>query len=154
VRDICVQMLRNAIVHGIEPRERRAAAGKPPVGSLRVRFAEDGAEDFSLLVEDDGQGLNPEQIRDRARDRGLIDADQAAQLDRSGAFRLLFQPGFSTAAEVSEHAGRGVGLDVVNATIRECGGRIGIATATGKYTRFKMLLPRPGTAAGQQSSAA
>jgi chemotaxis protein histidine kinase CheA len=154
VRDICIQMVRNAIVHGIEPREQRAAAGKPPAGTIRVRFQEASPEEYSLLVEDDGQGLSPTQIRDRALDRGLLNAEQAATLDRSGAFRLLFQPGFSTAAEVTEHAGRGVGLDVVNTTVRECGGRIGIATTTGKYTRFKMLLPRRPAAGAAQSTAA
>jgi chemosensory pili system protein ChpA (sensor histidine kinase/response regulator) len=67
---------------------------------------------------------------------------------------MIFQPGFSTATEVTEHAGRGVGLDVVNATIRECGGRIGISTQPGKYTRFKMLLPRREAGAASRSSAA
>ena len=153
VRDICIQMLRNAIVHGIEPGEQRAAAGKPPTGTVRIRFAPASEQDYSLLIEDDGQGLSTEQIRERARDRGLLDAEQAAALDRSGVFRLIFQPGFSTAAEVTEHAGRGVGLDVVNAAVRSCGGRIGIATTAGKYTRFKMLLPRRGAAPAQDSAA-
>ena len=154
VRDICIQMVRNSIMHGIEGREQRAAAGKPPTGAIRVRFAEANAQEYSLLVEDDGQGLSPERIRDRALERGLLDAEQAAQLNQSGAYRMIFQPGFSTATEVTEHAGRGVGLDVVNATIRECGGRIGISTQPGKYTRFKMLLPRREAAAASRSSAA
>ncbi len=67
---------------------------------------------------------------------------------------MIFQPGFSTATEVTEHAGRGVGLDVVNTTVRECGGRIGISTQPGKYTRFKMLLPRHDATDPAQSSAA
>jgi signal transduction histidine kinase len=154
VRDICIQMVRNSIMHGIEGREQRAAAGKPPTGAIRVRFAEANPQEYSLLVEDDGQGLDTERIRDRARARGLLDAEQAAQLNQSGAYRMIFQPGFSTATEVTEHAGRGVGLDVVNATIRECGGRIGISTQPGKYTRFKMLLPRREAGAGSRSSAA
>jgi HPt (histidine-containing phosphotransfer) domain-containing protein len=154
VRDICIQMVRNSIMHGIEGREQRAAAGKPPTGAIRVRFAEASPQEYSLLVEDDGQGLNPARIRDRALERGLLDAEQAAALNQSGAYRMIFQPGFSTAMEVTEHAGRGVGLDVVNATIRECGGRIGISTQPGKYTRFKMLLPRRETGANSRSSAA
>jgi two-component system, chemotaxis family, sensor kinase CheA len=154
VRDICVQMVRNSIMHGIEGREQRAAAGKPPTGAIRVRFAEVNPQEYSLLVEDDGQGLDPARIRDRALERGLLDAEQAAALNQSGAYRMIFQPGFSTAAEVTEHAGRGVGLDVVNATIRECGGRIGISTQPGKYTRFKMLLPRRDAGANSRSSAA
>ena len=154
VREICIQMIRNAIAHGIEAREQRALAGKPPVGTIRIRFSDSDAQAYSLIVEDDGQGLNPEAIGARARDRGLLDAQQAAALDRSGAFRLLFLPGFSTADQVSEHAGRGVGLDVVNAAVRDCGGRIGISTTAGKYTRFKMLLPRAAAPAESQSSAA
>ena len=121
---------------------------------VRVRFNDDNPREFTLLVEDDGQGLNPAQIRDRARDRGMLDAEQAAALDRSGAYRLIFQPGFSTATEVTEHAGRGVGLDVVNAAVRECGGRIGIATTPGKYTRFKIVLPRRDAQPESRSSAA
>jgi HPt (histidine-containing phosphotransfer) domain-containing protein len=154
VRDICIQMVRNAVVHGIEPLETRAASGKPPAGTIRVRFSDASAQEYSLLVEDDGRGLRPETIRDQALDRGLLNADQAAALDRSGIFRLLFQPGFSTAAEVSEHAGRGVGLDIVNSAVRACGGRIGISTTPGKYTRFKMLLPRSAAAGASQSTAA
>ena len=154
VRDICIQMVRNAIAHGIEGREQRAAAGKPPTGSIRVRFAEANPQEYSLLIEDDGQGLDPARIRDRALERGLLDVEQAAALNQSGAYRMIFQPGFSTATEVTEHAGRGVGLDVVNTTVRECGGRIGISTQPGKYTRFKMLLPRHDATAPSHSSAA
>jgi HPt (histidine-containing phosphotransfer) domain-containing protein len=154
VRDICIQMVRNSIAHGIEPSTERAAAGKSATGVVRVRFNDDNPQEYTLLIEDDGQGLNPAQIRDRARDRGLLDAEQAAALDRSGAYRLIFQPGFSTAAEVTEHAGRGVGLDVVNAAVRECGGRIGIATSPGKYTRFKIVLPRRDAQPRSHSSAA
>jgi signal transduction histidine kinase len=154
VRDICIQMVRNAVAHGIEGREVRAAAGKPPTGTVRVRFAEAGAQEYSLLVEDDGQGLDPAQIRDRALERGLLDEQQAAALNQTGAYRMIFQPGFSTANEITEHAGRGVGLDIVNTTVRECGGRIGISTQPGKYTRFKMLLPRREATDPAQSSAA
>ena len=154
VRDICIQMVRNAIVHGIEAREDRAAVGKPPSGTIRIRFTEAGPQEYSLLIEDDGQGLDPARIRDHALERGLLNAEQAAALNQSGVYRMIFQPGFSTAAEVTEHAGRGVGLDVVNTAVRECGGRIGISTQPGKYTRFKMLLPRHDVTEPSQSSAA
>ena len=154
VRDLCIQMVRNAIVHGIEPSAERVAAGKPPVGTVRIRFNDASPQEYSLLVEDDGHGLDPARIRARALERGLVDAQQAAALDRSGAFRLIFQSGFSTAAAVTAHAGRGVGLDVVNATVRECGGRIGLATVAGKYTRFKVVLPRRAALEPSQSSAA
>jgi HPt (histidine-containing phosphotransfer) domain-containing protein len=154
VRDICIQMVRNAVVHGIETAEERAAAGKPPAGTVRVRFSDSKPEEYSLLVEDDGQGLSTTRIRKRALERGLLDVQQAASLDRSGAFRLIFQSGFSTASQVDQHAGRGVGLDVVNTTVRECGGRIGIATSPGKYTRFKTVLPRHAATEPSRSTAA
>jgi HPt (histidine-containing phosphotransfer) domain-containing protein/two-component sensor histidine kinase/PAS domain-containing protein len=154
VREICVQMVRNSIVHGIEPAAERMALGKSPDGNLRVRFTVAVDEDYSLLFEDDGRGLDVEAIRDQALQRGLIDPDQAASLERSGAYRLLFQAGFSTAEEITEHAGRGVGLDVVNAAVRALGGRIGIASMPGRFTRFKLSLPRTLPAANDQASAA
>jgi len=145
VKDICVQMVRNAIVHGIEPPEQRAAAGKLPGGTVRVSFADTGG-DYSLLIEDDGQGLSYEGILNRALQLDLVNPHQAVGMDRAGVFRLIFHPGFSTSEGVSEHAGRGVGLDVVNAAVRDCGGRIGISTTAGQYTRFKVLLPKQAAA--------
>ena len=154
VREICIQMVRNAIAHGIETREQRALAGKPVSGTIRIRFTDSDEQNYSLIVEDDGQGLNPTEIGQRAVSRGLLAAEQAATLDRSGAFKMIFHPGFSTADTVSEHAGRGVGLDLVNVAVRESGGRIGISTTAGKYTRFKILLPRASADAASRSSAA
>jgi chemotaxis protein histidine kinase CheA len=142
VKDICVQMVRNAIVHGIEAAERRVTQGKQPAGVVRVSFANHGSDDFTLLIEDDGGGLSYEQILNRALALNLVKPAQAVQMDRAAVFRLIFMPGFSTASKPSEHAGRGVGLDVVNTLVRECGGRIGIATTPGQFTRFKMQLPR------------
>lgn len=142
IKDIAVQMVRNAIVHGLEPPEQRAAQGKPPEGSVRVRFTDNGADDYALLIEDDGGGLSYEQIINRALELGLIKPTQAAAMDRAAVFRLIFMPGFSTAENTSEHAGRGVGLDVVNTLVRDSGGRISISTTPGQYTRFKVLLPR------------
>jgi two-component system chemotaxis sensor kinase CheA len=152
VRAICIQMLRNSIAHGIEDAGTRAAAGKPPAGTVRLRFTGDASQGWSLLVEDDGQGLDPARIRERAIEAGLLGNNEAATLDANGAFRLIFQPGFSTAATVTEHAGRGVGLDLVSSTVRESGGRIGIATVPGKFTRFKITFP--GAASEAQPSAA
>ena len=142
VKDICVQMVRNAIVHGIEPAERRVSHGKPAIGSVRVSFTQRSAEEFTLLIEDDGAGLGYEQILNRALALNLVKPSQAVQMDRAAVFRLIFMPGFSTAGNAGPHAGRGVGLDVVNSAVRECGGRIGIATTPGQFTRFKVQLPR------------
>ncbi len=154
VKDICIQMIRNSICHGIEPPEERAVAGKSRGGTVRVVFVDQGVDDYGLTVEDDGHGLDYEQILDRALRDGLLKPEQAMQLDRASIFRLIFHPGFTTATTVSEHAGRGVGLDVVTAMIRERGGRIGVSTAPGQYTRFKILLPKKPTQHGPAQSAA
>jgi hypothetical protein len=142
VKEICIQMIRNAIAHGIERPARRAQLGKPEEGSLQVSFAVDDAGGYELTVEDDGHGLNYEQIVDRALRLDLLSPQQALSLDWDNIYRLIFEPGFSTADEISEHAGRGVGLDVVNARVREAGGKIEVATAAGEYTRFSVHLPQ------------
>src|SRR5271170_5436738 len=153
IKNICVQMIRNAVVHGLESPEDRAAAAKSPTGTVRITFITSPANNFELLVEDDGRGLDYEQILDRALRIGMVDPQHAAQLDRASVLRLIFQPGFSTLETADDHAGRGVGLDLVSTTVRECGGKVGISTSTGRYTRFKIILPMsPATAA--QSSAA
>jgi len=154
VKDICVQMIRNAVVHGIEQPERRMQLGKRAEGTLKISFADDAPEDYLLTVEDDGRGLSYEDILERALSLGLITPQQAAALDRTAVYRFIFQSGFSTAAEVSEHAGRGVGLDVVSAMVRECGGRIGLVTTPGQHTRFRIALPKAAAASSAASSAA
>ncbi|MFO1401042.1 MAG: ATP-binding protein [Steroidobacteraceae bacterium] len=154
VKDICIQMIRNSICHGIEQPDERAVAGKSRGGTVRVVFIDQGVDDYGLTVEDDGRGLDYEQILDRALRDGLLKPEQAMKLDRASIFRLIFHPGFTTATTVSEHAGRGVGLDVVTAMIRERGGRIGVSTAPGQYTRFKILLPKKPAQHGPAQSAA
>ncbi len=151
VKDICLQMIRNAIVHGIEPAEERARRGKPREGTLQISFADDGP-DYLLTVEDDGRGLSYEQIIDKALRQGMLRPNQAQALERTAAYRLIFQPGFSTTEAVSEHAGRGVGLDTVGHLVREHHGKIGVSTAPGQHTRFKVLLPK--SAPDSASSAA
>jgi two-component system chemotaxis sensor kinase CheA len=142
IKDICIQMIRNSIVHGIEDTAQRTALGKPAPGMLRISFADDNSEDYLLTVEDDGRGLDYQQIMNKALRVGLMRPQQAASIERTAIYKLIFQPGFSTAETVSEHAGRGVGLDAVGSLVREHGGKIGVATAPGQYTRFKVLLPK------------
>jgi chemotaxis protein histidine kinase CheA len=135
-------MIRNSIVHGIESPEARRDAGKIEEGTLQVSFSEDGSEEFLLTIEDDGRGLNYEQIIDKALKQGMVKPQQAMSLERAAVYKLIFQPGFSTANEVSEHAGRGVGLDAVSNWVRENGGNIAVSTVAGQYTRFKVVLPK------------
>jgi len=142
IKDVCIQMIRNSIAHGIEPPAQRLQRGKHEAGTVQISFAADNAEEYMLTVEDDGHGLSYEQIVDKALRLDLISPQQAVALERPAIYRLIFQPGFSTAPEVSEHAGRGVGLDAVSTLVREHGGKIGVSTAAGRYTRFKVLLPK------------
>jgi chemotaxis protein histidine kinase CheA len=136
-------MIRNAIAHGIERPARRAQLGKPEEGRLQISFAADDNSGYELTVEDDGHGLHYEEIVDRALRLDLLSPQQALTLDWDNIYRLIFEPGFSTADEISEYAGRGVGLDVVSARVREAGGKIEVATEAGEYTRFSVRLPQP-----------
>jgi hypothetical protein len=142
VRDICIQMIRNSIVHGIESPEMRRDTGKLEEGTLQVNFADESEDEFLLTIEDDGRGLNYEQILDKALKQGMLKPQQAMTLERAAVYKLIFQPGFSTADSVSEHAGRGVGLDAVSNWVKESGGNIAVSTVTGQYTRFKVVLPK------------
>jgi chemotaxis protein histidine kinase CheA len=143
VRDICVQMIRNAIVHGIEDRADRLSNAKPATATINVSFGSDEPEHYTLRVEDDGRGLNYEEILDRALSSGLVRPEKAAAMKPESVFKLILEPGFTTAETVSVHAGRGVGLNMVSEALRECEGRLSIATKPGVYTRFIMRLPKP-----------
>jgi two-component system, chemotaxis family, sensor kinase CheA len=141
VKDIAIQAVRNAVVHGIEPAAARATAGKPALGVVRIEFRNAGDAGFKLSVEDDGQGLATDKIKEVARQKGLITADQAESLDAKGVLSLLFQPGFSTVEHATKDAGRGVGMNLMADLMRQIGGRVGVATAPGKFTRVTMTLP-------------
>ncbi len=131
-------LLRNSIVHGIETAEARTAAGKPIAGLIRISLAQEG-NDVAIEVSDDGAGLNLPRITDKARAQGLLAAD--AELTEHDAAQLIFMPGFTTAAKVSELAGRGIGMDVVRAEVTALGGRIETRTQAGQGTQFRLVLP-------------
>src|SRR5690606_8277043 len=135
IKDVLIQMLRNAAVHGIEPAEVRRASAKDDIGNVRVDFRR-VSDGYELVFEDDGVGLSPEQLKAAAVRRGLITSDEAAEMDTRAAMALIFRPGFSTKDDVSMDAGRGVGMDVVARSIYALGGRIGVSTQPGRYTRF------------------
>ncbi len=143
IRDICVQMIRNAIVHGIEDRAERLSSAKPATATINVSFGSEEPDHYILRVEDDGRGLNYEEILDRALRSGLVRPEKAAAMKPESVFKLILEPGFTTAETVSVHAGRGVGLNMVSESLRECEGRLSIATKPGVYTRFIMRLPKP-----------
>jgi two-component system chemotaxis sensor kinase CheA len=140
LHDPLLHMVRNSLDHGIEPPVEREAAGKPPVASLRLRALREG-DRVIIEVADDGRGIDPEAIRRKAFEKGLIDAATRDRLDRAGALRLVFLPGFSTAEAVSDLSGRGVGMDAVRAAIERLGGTIGIDSAAGRGTTVRLDLP-------------
>ncbi|HUO20206.1 MAG TPA: ATP-binding protein [Steroidobacteraceae bacterium] len=151
VKDCLIQMLRNAAVHGIEAPEVRRALAKQDVGIVSVAFQR-GAEGFDLVFEDDGAGIAPDTLKAAAVRQQLITEDEAAVMDTRTAMALIFRPGFTTQEEVSMDAGRGVGMDVVARSVYALGGKIGVSTHPGKYTRFKISLPG-GQAAGNSAVA-
>ena len=131
-------LLRNAVAHGIESRERRVAAGKQETGEIAVEVRQEGRE-IVLSFADDGGGLDAERIRARALAAGLVEPD--AQLGASELGDLIFTPGFSTADTVTELSGRGVGMDVVRSEVASLGGRIETESMPGRGTRFTIHLP-------------
>ena len=140
VKDCVIQMLRNSAVHGIEAAEVRRAQTKDDVGVVKVDFRKAG-DGYELVFEDDGAGISPEQLKAAAVRKQFISAEDAAAMDTRGAMALIFRPGFSTQEEVSMDAGRGVGMDVVARSVYALGGKIGVSTNPGKFTRFKIVLP-------------
>ncbi|WP_430009537.1 Hpt domain-containing protein [Methylophaga lonarensis] len=131
-------ILRNAIAHGIESPEERLSAGKPEAGQLKLSLYREGSE-VAIIVEDDGKGMNTDKIRQRALQMNLITTDQ--HLDENTLIQLILTSGFSTADNVSQLAGRGVGMDVVDNEIRNLKGRLDIRSERGKGTHFIMHLP-------------
>jgi two-component system, chemotaxis family, sensor kinase CheA len=146
VQDVLIQMLRNSAVHGIEAAEERKSQRKDATGVVRAEFSKRG-EGYELVFEDDGGGIQPEHLKAAAVRKHLVTEEEAAAMDSRAAMALIFRPGFSTQDQVSMDAGRGVGMDVVARTIYGLGGKIGVSTSPGKFTRFKISLPALASAA-------
>ena len=144
VKDIGVQAVRNAIVHGIESPDGCAwPPGSRRKARVRLSFQELGDAGYKLIVEDDGQGLSTERIKEAALKKGFITPEQALTLDTKQVFSLLFQPGFSTVETATKDAGRGVGMNVIaDLTQSDRRARSRSRTSTGKFTRLTMTLPR------------
>jgi chemotaxis protein histidine kinase CheA len=135
-----MHIVRNAIGHGIETPDVRRAHGKPPVGTITLRAYQKGSR-VILEVEDDGSGINIEKVKAKAVQIGLITPEEAEKMTPAQATELIFRPGFSTADKVTELQGRGVGMDVVQNTIRRLKGTTNIETVSGKGTKFIISLP-------------
>jgi len=140
IKDPLTHAVRNALDHGIELPEVRRAAGKDPEGALKLRAAQEGSH-VIIEVSDDGAGIAVEKVRRKAIEGGLISPDRAARLGERELLQLIFLPGFSTAAAVTNVSGRGVGMDVVRTNVEKIGGKVEIDSRTGKGTTLRLRIP-------------
>jgi two-component system chemotaxis sensor kinase CheA len=138
INDPLLHLVRNAVDHGVETEERRAGAGKSAAGVVRLEAVED-VDRVILRVTDDGRGIELDSISRAAFQQGIIRAGES--ISRHQALRLIFRPGFSTAASVSETSGRGVGLDVVERAVEQTGGEMRVWSETNRGTTFEMIVP-------------
>lgn len=140
IGDPLVHLLRNAIDHGIESPQERQAKGKPAIGEIRLIARHEG-NNVIIVVEDDGKGINPEIIKQKAVQKGLISQAEAEKMDAAEAVRLVFAAGFSTADTVTDVSGRGVGMDAVKTKIESLGGMVDVETKVNEGSKFKIRLP-------------
>lgn len=140
IKDPLTHIIRNAVDHGIEAPEIRCKAGKPADGLLKVRAFHEGGH-VNIEVMDDGGGIDLEAVRKRAQEKGLLSADRARSISERELTAMIFQPGFSTAAEVTNVSGRGVGMDVVRTNVERIGGTVDIQSGAGLGTTLRMKIP-------------
>ncbi|MTJ46958.1 response regulator [Dolichospermum sp. UHCC 0259] len=138
--DPLTHMVNNAIAHGIETPEVRAAAGKPPVGIINIRALQQGNQTI-ISVSDDGAGIDDKKVKNKAVKKGILTPEQAKTMSRIDTYELLFLPSFSTADEVDDIKGRGVGMNVVHNDISEIRGTVGTDSTLGQGTIFTIRLP-------------
>jgi len=138
--DPLVHLVRNSVDHGIEMPDVRHKLGKPKAGSVVLSAAQEG-DHILLVISDDGAGMDPEILRAKAVEKGLMDTESAARLEDKECYDLIFHPGFSTKAEISDVSGRGVGMDVVKTRISQLNGSIEIDSTKGKGTVLSIKLP-------------
>ncbi|KJE27595.1 cheW-like domain protein [Geobacillus kaustophilus] len=140
IGDPLVHLIRNALDHGIEAPDVRAARGKPEEGTVQLRAYHSGNHVF-IEIEDDGAGISREKVLQKAKSRGIVSPQAAEHLNDQQIYELIFAPGFSTAEQVSDISGRGVGLDVVKSTIESLGGTVSVDSQPGKGSLFSIQLP-------------
>lgn len=140
LRDPLMHLVRNAVDHGIESPEERLAQKKPRSGTLSIRAFHEGGL-VHIELSDDGRGVDADKIRDKAVRRGLVDKSRATSMDKAALLQLIFVPGFSTAENVTNVSGRGVGMDVVKTNIERVGGSIALSSSVGSGTRITLTIP-------------
>jgi len=140
VKDPLTHLVRNAVDHGIEETDKRIAAGKPPEGTLTLRAYHEGGH-VAVDVADDGAGMDVDRIAEKAVEKGLLRPEQVATMDKREIMAMVFQPGFSTAAKVTNVSGRGVGMDVVKTNIENIGGAVSVDSTPGEGTVWRLTIP-------------
>src|ERR1700728_480071 len=140
IKDPLTHLVRNSVDHGIELPKDRTKVGKNKAGRLILRAFHEGGR-VNIEITDDGAGLNPERIRKKAIERGLITGDQASRMSEREIFNLIFLPGFSTAEKVTNVSGRGVGMDVVKTNVEKIGGTVDVQSTMGKGTTVRVKIP-------------
>jgi two-component system chemotaxis sensor kinase CheA len=150
VKNVAIQLIRNAVVHGVETAAEREQAGKAPNATLHLEFNSTPGRGFELLFQDDGRGLDPDKVRDVAVAKGLLSQEDASQLRDRQAIKLIFKSGFTTMSDTSGDAKHGSGMSLVRRYVHEAGGKIALASIVGQETRFKVTLPALELAADAQ----
>jgi two-component system chemotaxis sensor kinase CheA len=140
IKDPLTHIVRNSVDHGIESPQVRAAAGKPAEGGLFLRAFHEGGQ-VNIEISDDGGGINVDRVKAKAVDRGLVTLEHAARMSDREAFGLIFAPGFSTAEQVTNVSGRGVGMDVVRTNIEKIGGTVDVSSKLGEGTTLMIKIP-------------
>ena len=140
IKDPLTHVIRNSVDHGIETPDARREAGKPAQGTISLRAFHEGGQ-VNIEISDDGNGIDPERVKARALERGLISSDQAARMGDREAANLIFMPGFSTAQSVTNISGRGVGMDVVKTNIEKIGGTVDFTSEFGRGTTLRLKIP-------------
>jgi hypothetical protein len=141
IKNVAIQLIRNAVMHGVEAPEVRTDAGKPAHGTLRLEFKAMPDQSYELHFQDDGRGLDADKVRATAIARGLITEDVASRLRDRQAIKLIFKSGYTTMPSASGEAPHGTGMSLVRRYVHEAGGKIALATLPGHETRFKLSLP-------------
>jgi chemotaxis protein histidine kinase CheA len=154
VKNIAIQFIRNAVMHGIETPEERQSASKPAHGTLRLGFKPLADESFELHFQDDGRGIDPDEVRAIAVKRGLLTEEAAAKMRDRQLIKLIFKSAYSTLSNTPGDPKHGTGMSLVRRYIHESGGRVALASLLGHETRFKVTLPPIAVSESQVAGAA
>jgi two-component system chemotaxis sensor kinase CheA len=149
IKNVAIQLIRNAVMHGVEPPAVRTGGGKPAHGTLHLEFKALPDQSFELHFQDDGCGLDPEKVRATAVAKGLLTAEAAARLRDRQVIKLIFKSGYTTLSSAPGEARHGTGMSLVRRYVHEAGGKIALATLLGHETRFKVTLPATALADSQ-----